>query len=123
MRRFDVAAMFASLWLLASMIVDIATPKELTVYMIGAATALATVITALLYWLRVPRLDFAVSFTTLWLVSGMAIELITPKPLSPFIAIAAAAPIVIVGIAIHFQNWRRSRLRPMSNSQVLTNAD
>jgi hypothetical protein len=53
----------------------------------------------------------------------MAIELITPKPLSPFIAIAAAAPIVIVGIAIHFQNWRRSRLRPMSNSQVLTNAD
>jgi hypothetical protein len=123
MRRFDVAAMFASLWLLASMIVDIATPKELTVYMIGAATAPATVITALLYWLRVPRLDFAVSFTTLWLVSGMAIELITPKPLSPFIAIAAAAPIVIVGIAIHFQNWRRSRLRPMSNSQVLTNAD
>lgn len=91
MRRFDVAAMFASLWLLASMIVDIATPKELTVYMIGAATAPATVITALLYWLRVPRLDFAVSFTTLWLVSGMAIELITPKPLSPFIAIAAAA--------------------------------
>jgi hypothetical protein len=40
MRRFDVAAMFASLWLLASMIVDIATPKELTVYMIGAATGL-----------------------------------------------------------------------------------
>ena len=75
MRRFDVAAMFASLWLLASMILDIATPKELTVYMIGAATAPATVITALLYWLRVPRLDFAVSFTTLWLVSGMAIEL------------------------------------------------
>jgi hypothetical protein len=123
MRRFDVAAMFASLWLLASMIVDIATPKELTVYMIGAATAPATVITALLYWLRVPRLDFAVSFTTLWLVSGMAIELITPKPLSPFIAIAAAAPIVIVGVAIRFQNWRRSRLRPISNSQVLTNAD
>jgi len=123
MRRFDVAAMFASLWLLASMILDIATPKELTVYMIGAATAPATVITALLYWLRVPRLDFAVSFTTLWLVSGMVIELITPKPLSPFIAMAAAAPIVIVGIVIHFQNWRRSRLRPMPNSQVLTNVD
>jgi hypothetical protein len=123
MRRFDVVAMFASLWLLASMIIDIATPKELTVYMIGAATAPATVIAALLYWLRVPRLDFAVSFTTLWLVSGIVIELITPKPLSPFIAIAAAAPIVIVGIVIHFQNWRRSRLRPMSNSQVLTNVD
>jgi hypothetical protein len=123
MRRFDVVAMFASLWLLASMIIDIATPKELTVYMIGAATAPATVITALLYWLRVPRLDFAVSSTTLWLVSGMVIELITPKPLSPFIALAAVAPMVIVGIVIHFQNWRRSSLRPISNSQVLTNFD
>jgi hypothetical protein len=123
MRRFDVVAMFASLWLLASMIIDIATPKELTVYMIGAATAPATVITALLYWLRVPRLDFAVSSTTLWLVSGMVIELITPKPLSPFIAIAAFAPMAIVGIVIHFQNWRRSSLRPISNSQVLTNFD
>jgi hypothetical protein len=123
MRRFDVVAMFASLWLLASMIIDIATPKELTVYMIGAATAPATVITALLYWLRVPRLDFAVSSTTLWLVSGMVIELITPKPLSPFIALAAFAPMAIVGIVIHFQNWRRSSLRPISNSQVLTNFD
>jgi hypothetical protein len=123
MRRFDVAAMFGSLWLLASMIIDIATPKELTVYMIAAAIAPATVITALLYWLRVPRLDFAVSFTTLWLVSGMVIELITPKPLSPFIAAAAAAPMVIVGIVIHLQNWRRSRLSPISNSRVLTSFD
>ena len=84
MRRFDVATMFGSLWLLASMIIDIATPKELNVYMAGAAIAPATLITALLYWLRVPRLDFAVSFTTLWLVSGMVIELISPTPLSPF---------------------------------------
>jgi hypothetical protein len=111
MRRFDVAAMFGSLWLLASMIIDIATPNELDVYMAGAAIAPATLITALLYWLRVPRLDFAVSFTTLWLVSGMVIELISPTPLSPFFAVAVVAPMVIIGIVIHFQNWRRSRLR------------
>ena len=65
MRRFDVVAMFASLWLLASMVIDVATPKELTVFMIGAAIAPATGITALLYWARVPTLDFAVSFATL----------------------------------------------------------
>jgi hypothetical protein len=34
MRRFDVVTMYVSLWLLASMVIDIATPKELTVYMI-----------------------------------------------------------------------------------------
>ena len=33
----DVAAMFGSLWLLAAMVIDAATPPELTVYMIGAA--------------------------------------------------------------------------------------
>jgi hypothetical protein len=43
MRRFDVAAMFGSLWLLASMIIDIATPKELNVYMAGAASTHAIV--------------------------------------------------------------------------------
>jgi hypothetical protein len=115
MRRFDVATMFGSLWLLASMIIDIATPKELNVYMAGAAIAPATLITALLYWLQVPRLDFAVSFTTLWLISGMVIELISPKPLSSFFAVAVVAPMVIVGIVIHFQNWRRSRLRPLTH--------
>ena len=35
-RRIDIAAMFVSLWLLASMVIDVLTPKELTVYMIGA---------------------------------------------------------------------------------------
>jgi hypothetical protein len=123
MRRFDVVAMFASLWLLASMVIDVATPKELTVYMIGTAIAPATTITALLYWLRVPTLDFAVSFATLWLVSGMVIELITPKPLSPLIAVAAVAPMVIVGAVINFQCWRRSRRRTISISQDLAGSD
>jgi hypothetical protein len=123
MRRFDVATMFVSLWLLASMVIDIATPKELTVYMIGAAIAPAIAITAHLHWLRVPRLDFAVSFATLWLVSGIVIELITPKPLSPLVAFVAVAPMVIVGTVINFQCWRRSRQRTISISQGLAGSD
>ena len=93
------------------MVVDIATPKELTVYMIGAAIAPAIAIAALLHWHGVPRLDFAVIFATLWLVSGIVIELITPKPLSPLVALVAVAPMVIVGTVINFQCWRRSRQR------------
>jgi hypothetical protein len=123
MRRFDVVTMYVSLWLLASMVIDIATPKELTVYMIGAAIAPAIAITALLHWLRVPRLDFAVSFATLWLVSGIVIELITPKPLSPLVALVAVAPMVIVGTVINFQCWRRLRRRTISISQGLAGSD
>src|SRR5689334_18594220 len=67
-RRFDVVAVFGSLWLLASMVIDAVTPKELTVYMIGAAIAPATAILAILYWLKAPWLDFAVIFATLWMV-------------------------------------------------------
>jgi hypothetical protein len=110
-RHLDVVAMFGSLWLLASMVIDVATPKELTVYMAGAAIAPATAISALLYWLRVPRLDFAVSFATLWLVSVMLLEVITPKPLSPLMPVIAFVPLAIVGIVINVQRWRRSRLR------------
>jgi hypothetical protein len=105
------------------MVIDVATPRELTVYMIGAAIAPAIAITAFLYWLRVPGLDFAVSFATLWLVSGIAIELITPKPLSPLFVIAAFAPMVIVGIVINLQSWRRSKREPISDSQVFTSSD
>ena len=123
MRRFDVVAMFVSLWLLASMVIDVATPKELTVFMIGAAIAPATGITALLYWARVPTLDFAVSFATLWLISGMLIELITPKPLSPLLALASIGPMAIVGTVINFQCWRRARRKTISISQGLAGSD
>lgn len=123
MRRFDVVAMFGSLWLLASMVLDVATPKELTVYMIGAAIAPAAAISALLYWLRVPRFDFVVSFATLWMVSGMLIEVITPKPLSPLIPIVAVAPIVIVGVVFNVHNWRGWRRKPISMSQDLASSD
>jgi hypothetical protein len=75
-RHVDAAIMFVSLWLLASMLLDALTPKELNVYMIGAAIAPATAIAAALYWLRVPTLDFAVVFATAWMVSAMVLEVI-----------------------------------------------
>ncbi len=108
MKRFDAIVMFASLWLLASMVIDVLTPKELNVYAIGAAIAPATALSALFYWLGVPRIDFAVCFSVLWMISGMAIEFISPVPLSPFVIIAAFLPMVIVGAVINFQCWRRS---------------
>jgi hypothetical protein len=108
MKRFDAIVMFVSLWLLVSMVADVLTPKELTVYAIGAALAPATAISALLYWLEVPRIDFAVCFSVLWMVSGMVLELISPAPLSPFVIVVALLPILAVGIVINFQRWRRS---------------
>ncbi len=107
MKRFDAVVMFVSLWLLASMVVDVLTPKELTVYAIGAALAPATLISALLYWLGVPRLDFAVCFSVLWMVSGMVLEMISPEPLSLYMIAVALAPALVVGIVINYQRWRR----------------
>lgn len=108
-RYFDIAAMFASLGLLTAMILDVVTPPELTVFMIGAAIAPATVISATLYWLRVPAIDFAVVFATLWMITEMALEIMTPVRLSPLMAVVAVVPSVMVGTVIQFQYWRRSR--------------
>jgi hypothetical protein len=108
MKRFDAIVMFVSLWLLASMVVDVLTPKELTVYAIGAALAPATLISALLYWLGVPRIDFAVCFSVLWMVSGMALEMISPEPLSSYLIVVALVPALIVGMVINYQRWRGS---------------
>ena len=107
MKLVDITAMFVGLWLLTSMVIDVLTPKELTVYMIGAAIAPATAVSAVLYWLRVPTIDFAVVFATLWMVSVMVLELITPKPLSPLMAVVAVAPMLVVGAVINFQCWRQ----------------
>ena len=108
MKRFDAIVMFASLWLLASMVIDVLTPNELTVYAIGAAIAPATAVSALLYWLGVPRIDFAVCFSVLWMVSGMVLELISPVPLPPLMIVAAFLPMLVVGTVINIQCWRRS---------------
>jgi hypothetical protein len=108
-RLVDIAVMFVSCWLLASMAIDVLTPKEFTVYMAAAAIAPATIVSALLYWLRIPTLDFAVVFSVLWLISAMVLVMIAPKPLSPFLAIAAAVPLMVVGVVVNFQCWRRSK--------------
>jgi hypothetical protein len=112
-RHVDAAIMFVSLWLLASMVIDAATPKEFSVYMIGAALAPATVISGVLYWLRVPTVDFAVVFATAWMISEMALEMLTPAPLSPLMAVVAVAPLLIVGTVVNVQHWRRSRPKPL----------
>jgi peptidoglycan/LPS O-acetylase OafA/YrhL len=111
-RQFDIAAMFVSLWLLVAMIVDAATPRELTFYMIAAVTAPAVAVLALLYWRGIPKQDFAIVFATLWLIVAIVLEFVSPKPLPPLAAVLAGAPLVIVGCAIYFLRWRRSRRRP-----------
>ncbi|MGJ4889875.1 hypothetical protein [Bradyrhizobium sp. HKCCYLR20261] len=101
--------MFFSLWLLASMLLDALTPPELTFYMIGPAIAPAVVIVGFLYWLRIPPLDCALVIATLWMVSEMALEMISPKPLSPLMAVAAILPLLVAGIVRHVYHWRQSR--------------
>ena len=119
MRQFDLAAMSVSLWLLASMVIDVLTPNELTVYMIGAATAPAIVILAVLYWKQFPKLDLMIVFGVLWMITGIALELITPKPLSQLATVIALAPLVVIGAAINFQRWRHSRSKVSSISSTI----
>jgi hypothetical protein len=117
-RRLDVSAMFASLWLLTSMIIDVLTPKELTAYMIAAATAPGLVILAILYGRGVSRQDFAIAFGVLWLVTAIILEFLAPRPLSLVVAFAiAGTPPVIVGCFIYYRHWRRARRRTRSSQQ------
>lgn len=107
----DIAVMFLALWLLGSMVVDFLTPKELTLYLIAAATGPAAFGSAIFYLLRVPKVDFAIIMTALWLVASMAIELISPLPLPNYMIAGALIPPFIVGAVLH---WHRYRLaRPM----------
>jgi hypothetical protein len=105
-RPIDVATMFGVLWLLGSMVVDVLTPKELTVYMIAAATAPAVIVVGLCYYLQFPMIDFTVILATFWLAAAIAIGWISPKPLPSFIIAGALAPALIAGAVLH---WRRYR--------------
>jgi hypothetical protein len=102
----DIAIMYAVLWLLGSMMLDYLTPKELTAYMIAAATAPAVIGTGLCYYLQFPKIDFAVISATLWLVAALTIELISPVPLPSFLIGAALAPALIVGAILHWHRYR-----------------
>jgi hypothetical protein len=95
----DIAIMFAALWLLGSMVLDHLTPKELTVYMIAAATAPAVIGTALAYYLRFPKIDFV-------LIAALTIEWISPVPLPSFMIGAALAPALVVGAILHWDRYR-----------------
>jgi hypothetical protein len=110
-RHLDVAVMFASLWLLASMVIDAITPQELTVYMIAGTIAPAIIILAILYWKRVSRFDFAVALATLWMVTWIVLELISPKPMSLLLAAVAAMPLLAVGAVVNLRRCRGSRAR------------
>jgi hypothetical protein len=107
----DISIMFAALWLLGSMVLDYLTPKELTVYMIAAATAPAVIDTGLSYYLRFPMIDFVLILATLWLVAALTLEWISPVPLPGFMIGAAVAPALIVGAILH---WHRYRSRQRS---------
>jgi hypothetical protein len=117
-RHLDVVVMFVCLWLLASMVLDAVTPDEFSIYMIGAAIAPAMSIAGALYWFRVPAIDFAVIFAVLWMTSEMALEMITPRQLSPVMALIAVAPMVIVGMVLNVQRLRRMKFGPLATPRA-----
>lgn len=108
----DIIAMFAAIWLLASMVLDALTPKELTAVLIGIAIGPAVIITAIFYYLRCPRTDFAVLFAALWLISDIAIAFISPKPLPNFLIFAGFVPALLVGAVLHWQRLQRRHEQP-----------
>ncbi|XUM21219.1 hypothetical protein ACRAVF_28255 [Bradyrhizobium oligotrophicum S58] len=121
MRYVDGVVMFLSLWLLASMVLDAVTPPEMNFYMIGPIIAPAAVITGFLYWLRIPSRDFVLASAAIWMVCEMTMEMITPKPLPPLLTVAAVAPLLLAGILLHVQHWRRSNGRsPPPDSAKMT---
>jgi hypothetical protein len=104
----DTAVMSGALWLLAAMLIDVLTPKELTAFMVGEALAPAVIVGAVFYHMKLPGPDLAISLATLWLVSVMVIEWITPTPISPYFMTAAVAPAIVVGAWLHgMARWRR----------------
>lgn len=101
--------MSVALGLVASMLIDALTPSELTIYMIGKALAPAIIVGALLYHLRLPTVDLAITLAVFWMVSVMAIVWIAPKPLSPYFIAVAVAPSILVGGWLHAVAARRWR--------------
>ncbi|MGY4629668.1 hypothetical protein [Bradyrhizobium sp. USDA 4486] len=107
----DIVAMFAALWLLAAMVLDALTPKELTAVMIGIAIGPAIVITAVFYYLRCPRTDFAVMFAALWLISDIAMAFISPTQLPHFLIALGFLPALLIGLVLHWQRFQRRHER------------
>jgi drug/metabolite transporter (DMT)-like permease len=79
--------------------------------MIGIAIGPAVIITAIFYYLRCPRTDFAVLFAALWLISDIAIEFISPKPLPNFLIVLGFVPALLIGIFLHWRRFQRRHER------------
>ena len=107
----DIIAMFAAIWLLASMVLDALTPKELTAVMIAIAIGPAVITTAVFYYLGFSRIDFAVLFSALWLISDIAIAFISPKELPHFLIVLGFVPAVLIGIVLHWQRFQHRHER------------
>jgi len=107
----DIVAMFAALWLLAAMMLDALTPKELNAVMIAVAIGPAIVTTAVFYYLRCPRTDFAVMFAALWLISDIAIAFISPAQLPHFLIALGFVPALLIGGVLHWQRLQRREQR------------
>ena len=101
----DIVAMFAALWLLAAMALDALTPKDLTAVTIGIAIAPAIVVTAVFYYLRCARIDFAVMFAALWLISDIAIAFASSTQLPHFLIALGFLPALAVGTVLHWQTF------------------
>ena len=123
MRYIDIGAMFGTLFMLALMVLDFATPAELTVSMIAIAIAPAAIISAVLYWADVPRMDFAVAFSVLWLITGMILEIISPKALSHWMTAVTVAPALIVGVIANIRYWRKWRYEKWWPKKEATGSD
>ena len=108
-KPFDVVVMFLALWLLSTKIIDILTPKEFDVYMIGPAIAPATILTAVLYYRRFPVLDFTIIFSAWWLATMVVLHIITPKPLADEAAWIGLSLPMVVGLAIRASSWNVTR--------------
>ena len=114
----DIVAMFAALWLLAAMVLDALTPTELTAVMIGVAIGPAVIITAVFYYLRCPRTDFAVMFAALWLISDIAMAFIAQAELPHFLIVLGFVPALLIGIVLHWQRFQRRHERlPMPSAK------
>jgi hypothetical protein len=66
----DAAVMSGALWLLAAMLIDVLTPKELAALMVGEVLAPAAIAGAVFYHIKLPGLELAIALATLWLVSS-----------------------------------------------------
>ncbi len=109
-RPFDTVVIFGTLWLLGSMTIDVLTPKELTVFMIGTALAPAMALAAVLYTLDYPLIEFTIVASALWVSTAIALTAISPKPLSPHaVWVGLAAPLLAGGLIRIARKWRRGK--------------